>query len=55
MTKATTTTALVNGRILTDDGLKDGLCVLVEGDRIVDVVSAADARLARAAHRDLGG
>jgi N-acetylglucosamine-6-phosphate deacetylase len=50
-----TTLALVNGRVLTDDGLVDGLCVLVERDRIVDVVSTNDVRCARAVKRDLGG
>ncbi|MBC7988922.1 MAG: N-acetylglucosamine-6-phosphate deacetylase, partial [Luteimonas sp.] len=48
-------TALVNGRVLTDDGLRDGLAVLVEGDRIVDVVRADDARLHDANVRDLQG
>ena len=50
-----TTLALVNGRVLTDDGLVDGLCVLVERGRIVDVVSTDDVRCARAVQRDLGG
>ena len=31
-------TALVNGRVLTDDGFREGLAVLVAADRIVDVV-----------------
>ena len=49
------TTALVNGRVLTDDGLRDGLAVLVEGDRIADVVRDDDARLRDAEIRDLQG
>ncbi len=48
-------TALVNGRVLTDDGLHDGLAVLVEGDRIVDVVRDDDTRLHDADVRDLQG
>jgi N-acetylglucosamine-6-phosphate deacetylase len=48
-------TALVNGRVLTDRGLVEGRCVLVAGGRILDVVDAADARLAQAQQRDLGG
>jgi len=47
--------ALVNGRVLTGDGLRDGLAVLVEGDRIVDVVRDDDARLGDADVRDLRG
>jgi N-acetylglucosamine-6-phosphate deacetylase len=48
-------TALLNGRVLTDDGLVDGLCVLVEAGRIVDIVEPGDARCATAQQRDLGG
>src|SRR6266705_1183439 len=47
--------ALVNGRVLTDDGLVEGRCVLVEHGRIVDVVDSADPRCARSIQRDLGG
>lgn len=47
--------ALVNGRVLTDDGLVEGLGVLVERGRIVDVVRSEDPRCARAVQRDLGG
>jgi N-acetylglucosamine-6-phosphate deacetylase len=50
-----TTLALVNGRVLTDDGLVEGLCVLVERGRIVDVVSKDDVRCAQSVQRDLGG
>jgi N-acetylglucosamine-6-phosphate deacetylase len=49
------TTALVNGRVLTDDGLTEGLCVLVAGGRIVDVVSCADLSSSQTEQRDLGG
>jgi N-acetylglucosamine-6-phosphate deacetylase len=48
-------TALVNGRVLTDDGLVDDLCVLVESGRITAVVGPGDARCATARQRDLGG
>jgi N-acetylglucosamine-6-phosphate deacetylase len=48
-------TALINGRVLTDAGLVDGLCVLIERDRIVDIVAEDDPRCGRAATRDLGG
>jgi N-acetylglucosamine-6-phosphate deacetylase len=47
--------ALVNGRVLTDDGLVEGRCVLIEHGRIVDVVDSADPRCAQAVQRDLGG
>jgi N-acetylglucosamine-6-phosphate deacetylase len=45
----------VNGRVLTDEGLVDDRCVLVEGGRIVDIVGPGDARCATALQRDLGG
>jgi N-acetylglucosamine-6-phosphate deacetylase len=48
-------TALVNGRVLTDNGLADNLCVLIAGGRIIDVVGRADPRCVGAARRDLGG
>jgi N-acetylglucosamine-6-phosphate deacetylase len=48
-------TALINGRVLMDDGLKTGVCVLLERDRIVDVVANTDPRCTGAAQRDLGG
>jgi N-acetylglucosamine-6-phosphate deacetylase len=35
-------TSLVGGRVLTDEGLREGLAVTFEGDRIVDVGEAAD-------------
>ncbi len=48
-------TALVNGRVLTDDGLAEGLCVLIQDERIVAVVPATDERCARAERYDLQG
>ncbi len=47
--------ALVNGRVLGDDGILEGRAVLLDGGRIVDVVSGDDARCSRAARHDLGG
>ena len=47
--------ALVNGRVLGDAGFEEGRAVLIDGGRIVDVVAADDARIARAARHDLGG
>jgi N-acetylglucosamine-6-phosphate deacetylase len=47
--------ALVNGRLLSDEGLLEGRAVLLEGGRIVDVVSGDDARCRRANRHDLGG
>ena len=48
------TLALVNGRILTDAGLVEDKVVLIEGDRIRDVV-ARDARWSADREHDLGG
>jgi N-acetylglucosamine-6-phosphate deacetylase len=48
-------TALVNGRVLTDEGLIDDRCVLVEGGRIVAIVGPGDARCTTAPQRNLGG
>src|SRR5436305_3627368 len=50
-----TTLALVNGRVLTDEGLVEGRCVLIERGRIVAVADSADPRCAQAVQRDLGG
>jgi N-acetylglucosamine-6-phosphate deacetylase len=47
-------TALVNGHVLTDAGFRDGLAVLVDGDRIVDVVARRAVRDDVAIH-DLDG
>jgi N-acetylglucosamine-6-phosphate deacetylase len=49
------TTALINGRVLTDAGLTDGLCVLVAGGRVLDVVPSGDPRCTQVQRRDLGG
>ena len=45
----------MNGRVLTDEGLVDDRCVLVEGGRIIDIVGPGDARCTTAQQRDLGG
>ena len=47
--------ALVNGRVLGDDGFLDDRAVLVEDGRIVDVVAGDDPRSRSATQRDLGG
>jgi N-acetylglucosamine-6-phosphate deacetylase len=47
--------ALVNGRVLGDDGLIEGRCVLLEGGRIVDIVEESDARCQSAQRHDLAG
>jgi N-acetylglucosamine-6-phosphate deacetylase len=48
-------TALVNARVLVDEGLREDLAVLVDGAAIAAVVPRADARVAAAQHVDLGG
>jgi N-acetylglucosamine-6-phosphate deacetylase len=48
--------ALVNARVLGDEGLLDGRGVLLEGGRILDVVAESDPRCQGAVERrDLGG
>ena len=47
-------TALINGRVMLDAGLVEGRSVLLEGDRIVDVVRDTDPRVRKAERRDLG-
>jgi len=47
--------ALVNGRVLTDAGLVDGRAVLVDGDRVADIVSLDDTRVGSARRHDLAG
>lgn len=47
--------ALANARVLSDEGFVDDRVVLLDGERIVDVVAADDPRMARARRRDLGG
>lgn len=49
------TIALVNARVLTADGFRDDLAVLVDGDVIADVVDAGSTRVRDADARDLGG
>jgi N-acetylglucosamine-6-phosphate deacetylase len=48
-------TALVNGRVLRDDTLTEGQCVLLEGARIAAIVDADDPRCRTAQRYDLGG
>lgn len=48
-------TALINGRVMLDAGLVEGRSVLLEGDRIVDVVRDTDPRCRSAERRDLDG
>ncbi|WP_243042053.1 N-acetylglucosamine-6-phosphate deacetylase [Dyella sedimenti] len=48
-------TALVNGRVLGDHGPRDGLAVLVRGERIEAIARAGDPRVAGAQVHDLGG
>jgi N-acetylglucosamine-6-phosphate deacetylase len=47
--------ALVNGRVLCDEVLLEGQCVLLEGGRISAIVDAQDPRCRNAQHHDLGG
>ena len=47
--------ALVNGRVLLDDGFGDDVAVLLEGATISAVVPAGDARVRDAERVDLGG
>jgi N-acetylglucosamine-6-phosphate deacetylase len=48
-------TALINGRVLSDAGLVEGLGVLIEDGRILDVVPDTEQRCLDASHHDLGG
>jgi N-acetylglucosamine-6-phosphate deacetylase len=50
-----TSTALVNGRVLTDSGFVEGHAVLIEGERIVDVLADSDPRVGKASREDLEG
>ncbi len=47
--------AFVNGRVLQPSGFVEGLAVLVDGSRIVDVLPVRDARVQQMEHRDLHG
>jgi N-acetylglucosamine-6-phosphate deacetylase len=48
-------TALINGRVLRDEGFVPGLAVLIEGARIVDVLPRDDPRVRAADAHDLRG
>jgi N-acetylglucosamine-6-phosphate deacetylase len=48
-------TALLNARVLRDEGFSEGECVLIEGERIAAIVAPEDARCRDARRRDLGG
>ena len=48
-----TTTALINAEVLTEQGFRQGLAVLIEGGRIADVVAEGDARARASQVRDL--
>ncbi len=47
--------ALVNGRVLSDDGLIDGKCVLLDEGRIVDLMAESDPRCQAAQRYNLRG
>ncbi|HVS77438.1 MAG TPA: N-acetylglucosamine-6-phosphate deacetylase [Steroidobacteraceae bacterium] len=47
--------ALLNGRVLREQALVEGQCVLLEGGRIVDIVPSGDPRCRGAAQVDLRG
>lgn len=49
------TIALVNGRVLGDHGPREGVAVLVEGERIAAIVAQDDPRVAAARQHDLRG
>jgi len=49
------TTALINGRILLDDGFLDDVAVLLEDGLIAAIVDAGDSRVRDARHVDLDG
>ncbi|HEV7165677.1 MAG TPA: N-acetylglucosamine-6-phosphate deacetylase [Gammaproteobacteria bacterium] len=48
-------TALINGRVLTQSGWRDDAAVLIEGGRITDVCAASDAWVRVAEQHDLAG
>ncbi|MDF3983484.1 N-acetylglucosamine-6-phosphate deacetylase [Luteibacter sp. PPL201] len=49
------TTALVNGRVLTDNGFQSGFAVLVDGGTIAGLALPSDPRVRAAERVDLGG
>ncbi|MCL1635787.1 N-acetylglucosamine-6-phosphate deacetylase [Luteimonas sp. SX5] len=48
-------TAFVNGRVLTDQGFRDDVAVLVEGDVVVDLIPRDDKRIDARNQHDLAG
>ena len=50
-----TTIALVNAKVLVEEGFRDGLAVLIENGRIADVVRDSDPRIANASLQDVRG
>jgi N-acetylglucosamine-6-phosphate deacetylase len=49
------TVAFINARVLTVDGWREDLAVLVEGSRIADLLPPSDPRVCKATQRDLHG
>jgi N-acetylglucosamine-6-phosphate deacetylase len=49
------TLALINARVLTADGWREDLAVLIEDGRIVDLLPPTDPRVCKASQRDLHG
>ncbi len=49
------THALVHARVLTDDGWRDDLAVVLDGERIGELLPSSDPRLRDMAQEDLGG
>lgn len=47
--------ALTHARVLSEQGWREDCAVLIEGDRILDIVDARDPRVARSERHDLGG
>ncbi|MFL6618846.1 MAG: N-acetylglucosamine-6-phosphate deacetylase [Povalibacter sp.] len=47
--------ALINGRVLLPSGFEEGLAVLIEGDRILDIVPDSHASLSMAERHNLSG
>ena len=47
--------ALINGRVLREDGLVEGQCVLLGQGRILDIVAPSERRARRSEQHDLGG
>jgi N-acetylglucosamine-6-phosphate deacetylase len=49
------TLALINARVLTADGWREDLAVLIDDSRIVDLLPPTDPRVCKASQRDLHG